>query len=71
MWYYSEATYRPDIRADIPYMVVARESEGGIIRSEIRAHGATPEAARAQAERGAAQIDSQAHLFSWKKTQRP
>lgn len=66
-WHYSEAKYDPSIRGDLPYIVVARESlDDGFICSEIRAHGKTPEEARVSAERGAAQIDSQARLFPWK-----
>lgn len=66
-WFYSEAKHDPSIRRDLPYIVVARESlADGFICSEIKAHGKTPEEARERAERAAAQIDSQAHVFPWK-----
>lgn len=60
-WVYSEPKYDPSILPEKPYVVTAKNQW-----SEIRAHGATPEEARANAENGAARMDSQALLFPWK-----
>lgn len=66
-WTYSDVAYCPDVRADKPYVVTAREcGSKGNLWTEIKAHGATPGDARRGAEEGARQMDRQAHLLPWK-----